>query len=184
MRIVMGALALTAAMAAAAPARADESAFTKGPIFEDFGPVVGVADSDFEIPKGTKFKVIYDASEGAAPGELNPMLVTLARFINMHSRRGVSVENIHLVITLHGPAMFDVAQSGRYQELHGEGVENPNEALVAALMEKGVRVIVCGQSSAMRDVDKEDLLPGVELALSAMTVHAVLQSKGYTLNPF
>jgi len=28
------------------------------------------------------------------------------------------------------------------------------------------------------------LLPGVEMALSAMTAHAILQQEGYTLNPF
>ena len=33
-------------------------------------------------------------------------------------------------------------------------------------------------------VTNDDLLPGVELALSAMTMHALLQQKGYTLNPF
>jgi len=29
-----------------------------------------------------------------------------------------------------------------------------------------------------------DLLPNVEMALSAMTAHALLQQDGYTLNPF
>lgn len=182
MRKMIAALAL-AAMAAMTPAHGDEDVFTTGPVFEEFGPVAG-ADADFVVPEGTVFKVIYDASEGAAAGELNPMLVTLARFMNMHARAGVPVENIHLVITLHGPAMFDVAKQARYAQAKGQEAANPNEALVAALIGKGARVIVCGQSSAMRDLAKEDLLPGVELALSAMTVHAVLQAEGYTLNPF
>ena len=112
------------------------------------------------------------------------MLVTLARFMNMHARAGVPVKNMHLVITLHGPAMFDVSKQDRYAQAKGQDAVNPNEALVAALVEKGVRVIVCGQSSAMRDLAREDLLPGVELSLSAMTVHGVLQAEGYTLNPF
>jgi len=34
------------------------------------------------------------------------------------------------------------------------------------------------------DVGKDDLLPGVERVLSAMTLHALLQQQGYTLNPF
>jgi hypothetical protein len=33
-------------------------------------------------------------------------------------------------------------------------------------------------------VKTEDLLPGVEMALSAMTAHALLQQQGYTFNPF
>jgi intracellular sulfur oxidation DsrE/DsrF family protein len=47
-----------------------------------------------------------------------------------------------------------------------------------------VRIFVCGQSAAYYDVTTNDLLPGVEMALSAMTVHALLQQQGYSLNPF
>jgi intracellular sulfur oxidation DsrE/DsrF family protein len=47
-----------------------------------------------------------------------------------------------------------------------------------------VQLLVCGQSAAYCDVKSDDLLPGVEMALSAMTAHALLQQQGYTLNPF
>jgi intracellular sulfur oxidation DsrE/DsrF family protein len=66
----------------------------------------------------------------------------------------------------------------------GNEIPNPNGALIDALRAKGVRVIVCGQSAAAYDVQKADLYPGVEMALSAMTAHALLQQQGYTLNPF
>ena len=56
--------------------------------------------------------------------------------------------------------------------------------LIAALTGQGVRIIVCGQSAVYYEVATDDLLPGVEMALSAMTAHAVLQQQGYTLNPF
>ena len=39
-------------------------------------------------------------------------------------------------------------------------------------------------SAAAYGVAKGDLIPGVELALSAMTAHAQLQQAGYTVNPF
>lgn len=47
-----------------------------------------------------------------------------------------------------------------------------------------MRVILCGQSAAASGIERVDLLPGVEMALSAMTAHALLQQDGYTLNPF
>jgi intracellular sulfur oxidation DsrE/DsrF family protein len=56
--------------------------------------------------------------------------------------------------------------------------------LIGALTDAGVRIILCGQTAAYRDISKDDLLPNVELALSAMTAHAQLQQSGYTLNPF
>lgn len=51
-------------------------------------------------------------------------------------------------------------------------------------MDKGVRVIVCGQSSAANDVSSEMLIEGVEMDLSAMTAHARLSEQGFSTNPF
>ena len=64
------------------------------------------------------------------------------------------------------------------------GENSAGAGLIAALTDHGVRIIVCGQSAAYYDVATDDLLPGVEMALSAMTAHALLQQQGYTLNPF
>ena len=41
-----------------------------------------------------------------------------------------------------------------------------------------------GRPPTYRDMTAEDLLSGVEVALSAMTAHAQLQADGYTINPF
>ena len=46
-----------------------------------------------------------------------------------------------------------------------------------------MRIIICGQSAAAYGVKKSDFHTGVELALSAMTAHALLQQDGYTV-PF
>ena len=51
-------------------------------------------------------------------------------------------------------------------------------------MSNNVRVILCGQSAAAYDVKNDELVNGVEVELSAMTAHALLQQKGYTMNPF
>ena len=52
------------------------------------------------------------------------------------------------------------------------------------MMEKGVDVIVCGQSAAAHGVEKNALIDGVKMDLSAMTAHARLAQKGYSVNPF
>ena len=153
-------------------APADFSAFTTGPVIEDYGPVADI-DATLPIPEGARFRHSYDVSTRADDGELNRSLVTAARFINMHARAGVDPDRIELAVVVHGGATFDVSAEA--------GV---NADLVAALIEHGVRIIVCGQSAAYYDVKAEDLLPGVEMALSAMTAHALLQQDGYTLNPF
>ena len=47
-----------------------------------------------------------------------------------------------------------------------------------------MRFILCGQSAAAYGITPENLIPGVEMALSAMTAFALLQQNGYTVNPF
>ncbi|MFC2950719.1 DsrE family protein [Marinicaulis aureus] len=178
MKIWIGILALQVVMSSAF---AQDDAFTPGPVFEEYGPVADV-DADFEIPKGMSFKVSYDVREGGESGARNRRLETAARFINMHARAGVPEKNMKLALVIHGKAVHDVSGAAHYAE--AVGGENANAPMLAALMEHGVRVIVCGQSATHYYVTNEDLLPGVEMAISAMTAHAVLQQEGYTLNPF
>lgn len=163
------------------PAAAEENAFTKGPVFEDYGPVADVA-ADFVIPENMAFKLRFDVSEGADQGAVNRRFETAARFINMHARAGITDKKIKLAIVVHGKAVNDATNAVYYAE--AVGGENANAPLLAALIEKGVRVIICGQSAAHYGVANADLLPGVEMALSAMTAHAVLEREGYALNPF
>ncbi len=160
---------------------AGEDDLAPGPVFENFGPVAAVA-ADFEIPNGVKLKHSFDVSKQADTGALNRTFVSAARFINMHARAGVPVKKINVAVVVHGSAVKDVTNAAHYGE--AVGGENVNTALIDALTSKGVRVIVCGQSAAYYEVGNEDLLPGVEMALSAMTAHAVLQGEGYTINPF
>ena len=126
---------------------------------------------------------LYDIIDGAEPGALNRKLNTPARFLNMHAAAGVPEKNMKLAVVIHGKASLDVASAKAYGAAY-EGAENGNVEIIKALTEQGVRVILCGQSAAYYGVGHEDMLPGVEMALSAMTAHAVLQQEGYTLNPF
>lgn len=151
---------------------ADDGAFTRGPVFSDYGPVADV-DVTMPIPPGTAFKHSFDVSTPAPTGDSNSTLVSVARFINMHGRAGVPVDNIRVAVVVHGKAVKEMADD-----------LSASAGLIAALTGQGVRIIVCGQSAAYYDVATDDLLPGVEMALSAMTAHAVLQQQGFTLNPF
>ncbi len=146
--------------------------FKKGPLIEGFGPVADVPGASVEA--GTVFKVAFDVADAADPGEINRRLESASRFLNMHVAAGVPAENIDIAIIVHGPAALDLVRSDT----------NANADLIAALIEVGVTIELCGQTAAYRDIVAEDLLPGVTLSLSAMTSHALLQQDGYTLNPF
>ena len=160
-------------LAAAAPAHAGPDAFTKGPAIADYGPAADVAGAA-AYPEGTVYRIAFDVSKRADEGGLNRTLEAAARFLNMHARAGGAPDAASLAVVVHGQAVNDVATA----------TAGANAGLVKALAEKGVRVIVCGQSAAYYDVAAADLLPGVELMTSAMLAHATLQQAGYTLNPF
>ena len=168
----------------AAPVTAqDMSAFTTGPVFEEFGPVADIPDASFAIRDGMDFKVAFDVSAPAEEGKLNRGFESAARYINMHDRAGIEPLKNTAAVVIHGKAVFDLLGDAAWAA-RGRGETNPSAEPIAAMIDQGVRFIVCGQSAAAFGVKKDELVPGVELALSAMTAHAVLQQQGYTVNPF
>ena len=164
---------------------AGKEAFKAGSAINNYGQITEV-DSQFVIPKDMVFNVAFDMSKAAKPEEVNRSLNTLARFINMHEQAGVSSSNINLAMVVHGNAVGDLADDNFYRQQHNLSapVENANKALIQQLTQYGVKIYICGQSAAYYNLSNKALLPGVEMALSAMTAHAILAQQGFSLNPF
>jgi len=162
-----------------APAAAqDLSAFGTGPVFEDFGPHAPVEGAN-ELPSLARFSIAFDVAKKAEDGANgtsahNRGFESAARFINMHVAAGVPADRIKIAVVVHGGAVRDLVESG----------DNGSAAMLRAMLDYGVRFIVCGQSAAANGVSADELIDGVEMELSAMTAHALLQQDGYTVNPF
>lgn len=154
--------------------------FKAGPVFTEFGRHANVPG--VELKKSTSLKVAFDAISGAEKGSVNQQFDSLARFINMHVANGVPQNNIQLALVVHGGAALDVLNASGYAQK--QGGPNANIALVEALLEEGVKIVLCGQSMMGHNLSQDMLIDGVEVELSAMTAHALLQQQGYTLNPF
>lgn len=176
--ILFTALLLFAAPAVAAP----RPGFVAGPVFSNFGHIAAV-EGDLAIPADAVFKVGFDVSAKATPGEINRTVDSAARFINMHVAAGVPAENIRVAIVVHGPAAGDLLKPAAYAA-RNEGAVNGSAAPIAALVAHGVDIWLCGQSAVASSIDRADLIPGVKMALSAMTAFALLEKQGYTVNPF
>lgn len=181
MKILKAAL-LFGAVALTNPALAQLEGFKTGPVFEGFGPTAAV-QTDIPLAKDTQFKVAFDLVKKADPGKLNRTIESAARFINMHVAAGVPAENIKLAIVVHGGASVDLTKQSLYGT-RNDGAANGSADAIATLQKHGVTFHLCGQSAAAHKITNADLLPGVKMDLSAMTAHALLQQKGYTLNPF
>lgn len=181
MRMTLMAAIALAMSAPVAAQEADLSAFKPGPVFADFGPHAPVEGlKPFEAT--TQFTIAFDVADKAADGARNRGFESAARFINMHVAAGVPESSIDIVVVVHGKAVLDLvideARAAREME------PNASAAMVTAMLDKGVRFVVCGQSAAAYGVTNEQLIPDVQMELSAMTAHALLQQQGYTVNPF
>lgn len=157
------------------------AAATDGPVFMGFGSHTPV-EADLVIPRGMVLRHVYDVT-AASPGKRNPGFETAARFINSHVGNGMAERDVAVAVVVHGPAIAELTRATAYAARNA-GAVNASEAMVTEMVKKGVRFIVCGQAANAMGVKKADLLPGVELAISASSAHAVLQAQGYTLNPF
>lgn len=176
-----------AALALASPAAAQEipEGFTTGPVFEEFGPHAPVEGVE-RLPAHTELRHSFDVALRSVDRR-NRGIESAARFVNMHVANGVDLSRIDAVVVVHGSAVLDLMTDEAMAARAGEDEDpapNPSGDMVRAMLAHGVRFIVCGQSAAAQGVTAEDLIPGVEMALSAMTAHALLQQQGYTVNPF
>ncbi|KAB7647510.1 DsrE family protein [Polymorphobacter fuscus] len=171
-----------AALLLAMPAAAQTPAFHPGPVLPDVAPVATIA-SDMVIPKGTVFKVTFDVTGQATPGTVNTRFESAARFLNAHVEAGVPEADIHVAYVVHSKAIVDLLRPAPYAARTG-GKTNATAALVAKLLAHNVDFYVCGQSAAAQGVANADLLPGVKMAISASSAHALLGMQGYTLIPF
>lgn len=170
-------IAFLIALCAATSASAGPEDFTAGPLIERFGKVAAVPDAP-ALPSSARFKIAFDVAEPGQADAPNRSFDSVARFLNMHVRAGLAPKSMQLAIVVHGGAAMDLLSAERL------GHDNPNAPLIAELLKAGVSITLCGQTAVFRDIEASDLLPGVQLALSAMTAHALLQQQGYTLNPW
>lgn len=145
-------------------------------------PGFGVAT---EIPNAKElpdpnmvYKVLFDVSKAAAkPGEVNPTLDALARYLNTLDKWGVPADHRKLAVIFHQGGGEVVLTNEAYKER--KGVNNPNIALIQSLKKAGVEFHVCGQGLLSRKIDKSQVLPEVDVDLWALVSIVNFEMRGY-----
>jgi intracellular sulfur oxidation DsrE/DsrF family protein len=157
-----------------------KAASDKPPLVPGYQAARDVAGArELPDPK-TDYKVVFaDGQDAKNPGDINPMLPTIATYLNTLGKYGVPAEHRHLVIMFHQrtPDMDIVMTNDAYKERYNR--DNPNIALIHALKEAGVDIRVCGQGLLARKIDPKQVNPDVQIDLWAMTTLVNLQLKGY-----
>ena len=155
-----------------------------GPRIMSGGFTIKVDDPSFVVPADHTFRAVFEIREGDGDGaDVNPQLTTVARFLNLHARHGVPDDQVMAAAVVHGPGfaalLTDEAYAARF-----DGKTNPTRELVEELLAEGVQLVLCGQTAGGRGVTQDELLPGAQIALSAMTALNYFLSQGYHLNPW
>jgi intracellular sulfur oxidation DsrE/DsrF family protein len=157
---------------------------SSGPVIQSAGRSFLVDDPTFGVPAGHVFKGVFEINAGGDfQGSVNEQLGTVARFYNLHVRHGVPEKRVQAAAVFHGMGWTALLTDAAFAKRYG-GKPNPSRRLTEELLEHGAQLILCGQTAGARGIGREELIPGVKVAISAMTALNVLQSQGYQFNPW
>ncbi len=168
-------LALAVALAAV-PAAAH--AQTGEALIRAIGGTPAVTDPSFRAPADLTYRRAWHVTEAPAqPDSLAPGFRQPAVFFRLLDSNGVPRRNVQLAVIVHGTATPSLLQNDAYRARTGK--DNGSIALLTALHEAGVQIIVCGQALINRNVPRDQLLPFVKVATTAGTADAILTAQGY-----
>ncbi|HEV8081774.1 MAG TPA: DsrE family protein [Chitinophagaceae bacterium] len=141
--------------------------------------VIPVNNADEKPDINQQYKLLMEVTTGIGDSakEINEAIAEVGRLLNIHIAAGIPQNNINIIVIAHGPALKSFYTNTAYKEKFK--VDNPNIILFNELLAAGVKFIACGQAMAFQNINKDQLLPWVKIALSAQTVLTNYQLKGY-----
>jgi intracellular sulfur oxidation DsrE/DsrF family protein len=152
----------------------------------DYGAMVNPAGAAERPDPELRYRVVFNVTKASdEPGDVNPSLERVARFLNLLGRDGVRIQSGDVVAVVHGPATASVLRDAAYAKRAKDAsvTTNPNLSLIAALKQAGVVVSVCSQALHGQKIESGDVAPSVRLDVAALTTMANLQLRGYALIP-
>jgi len=155
---------------------------TTGPYVDAGGPAFRVENRDVPLLDGHQYRVVFEATEYSGEAtDVNRELTVVARFLNMHGKNGVPLEDMEIAVVVHGRTLMAALNDEAYERING--TKNPSLELLTSLADAGVKFYACGQSLGFRGWSKDDLAEPMKVGLSAMTMLVTLQSDGYAFLP-
>ena len=150
------------------------------PVIKNYGPAFPLPQAA-EQPRQTQdVRAIFDITKAAkTPDKVLPGLDHVARYLNLYATAGVSPNNMHLVVVLHGKATPAALNDTAYNQATGNSTGNPNLDLLRQLKGAGVTLYVCGQALNDYKFEPAQVTPEITEALSALTVVTNYQEQRY-----
>lgn len=152
------------------------------PVIKGYGPADPLPSAAFQPDKSIKYRVLFDITKAAETvDKVNPGLDRVARFLNVMAASNIMPRDMELAAVIHGPAAPSVLKSEIFRNRFKK--DNPNEKLIMALREAGVKLFVCGQTLADDGFKDKWVNEGIAIAVSALVVVPTYQLKGYAYLP-
>lgn len=149
------------------------------PVIEGYGEVIPVENAGERPDPALDYKVVLNATKGGSADAPPPFLDKAAKVANLLAQSGVPASHRHIVVILQAAATTAVLNE---KGLKARGLaRNPSAELIRKLNAAGVSVRVCGQALAGANIARDEVLPGVQVDLSALTTVSGLQLRGYAL---
>lgn len=140
----------------------------------------GAVDFETAISPTNGAKILVDLTGSDTDKQgINKGLDKVARLINLYALEDIGPESLDIVVIIHGPATKVVLTEEAYQQKFES--TNPDLELIGLLRDQGVKIMVCGQALVRRGFGTEGIIPGVDLALSALTILVEYQQEGYSV---
>jgi len=144
-----------------------------------FGVGSDVAGAHNTPNPDTEYKVLFDLSE--VDDNLDdpyPFLPAIAVYMNTLQKFGVPPKNRKISVVLRRGSGLIGLKNEEFKA-RNNGKDNPNIELIQKLAAAGVKFHICGQGILARDIDREDLLPEIQIDYWALTTMIELGRQGY-----
>ena len=149
------------------------------PLIAGYGEVTPIENSGERPDPKVDYKIVLNATKGGTADAPPTFLDKAAKVANLLAQSCVPAEHRHVVVILQAAATPAVLNE---KGLKARGLaRNPSADLIAKLNAAGVSVRVCGQALAGAKIARDEVLPGVQVDLSALTTVPALQLRGYAL---
>ncbi len=174
-------LGLVPALVLATPVVATPVAAQTGEaLIREVGGTPRETNPSFPAPHDLIYKAAWPVTEGPTdPKQRVQGFGAPASFFRLMEVNGVPRSNVKLAIIVSGTATQSLLNNATYRAR--TGADNASIALLTALHEAGVQIIVCGHALISRNVPRDQLLPFVTVATTATSARAVLHAQGYDI---
>jgi len=150
------------------------------PIIKGFGSLADVPFAKVKADPALEYKIVVEFKQKIDdPKEMHPFFEHIGRMYNVHIYDKVPQEKLHVVVVIFGPASYAVLNNEAYKSHFKR--DNPNLEVFKEFKKAGVKIVVCGQSVAIHNIDPATIAPEVEIASSRFTAVSTCQMNGYAL---